>query len=302
MKVLVIGDAIVDKYLYGKVNRQSPEDASVSVFDESREEYRLGGCMNVAANIRSISYPARREKGMRHFEVQLSSVFSKFTGNMLFNKGILCDSSNMIEEDRAGKLEPCKAELIKTRVVDESTQKQLIRIDNREKYSNKNIELYKESLGPINNDLDAVVVSDYNKGLVNGFTLEKLKNYTGQVFVDSKNPDLSFWEELPNCIVKVNDKEYKKSTGGEQLRYLIVTNGSKGATLYDNSDPPKTTTTHCPTNAVENGEVTGAGDVWLAGFVVDYMRNKNLLSAMDFANMCAGKSVKQHGTTEVRLW
>jgi bifunctional ADP-heptose synthase (sugar kinase/adenylyltransferase) len=55
MKILVIGDAILDRYIWGSIKRQSPEDSSVPVVDFVDEEYRLGGCLNVAANIKAIS-------------------------------------------------------------------------------------------------------------------------------------------------------------------------------------------------------------------------------------------------------
>jgi len=302
MRILVIGDAILDRYVYGSINRQSPEDNSIPIIDVEKEEYRLGGAMNVAANIRSISHPKYSEKGQA-FNVNLSSVFSNFTGRLLYNKNIQCDDSCMIEENFAGNLEPSSAELIKTRIINKQTGKQIIRIDNRKRYSEANINLYKESFGFIDESYDAVVVSDYNKGLVNGFTLEKLENFTKPVFVDSKNSNLSFWRYVPNAIIKINEKEYGKASGGEYLERLIVTRGNKGCSLFNNSDltNPNTIITHFNTNAIENPDVVGAGDVFLAGLVVSYMRHKDLHFAIEFANMCASISVKQQGTTEVRL-
>jgi len=143
-KVLVIGDAILDKYVYGKINRQSPEDQSIPVVDVEELEYRLGGSMNVAVNIRSISCPHRYIPAIESINVSLSSVFSKFTGQMLFNRNIQCDDSCMSNEDVAGKLEPSQYEIIKTRVINKDTGKQLIRIDNRQRFSDYDIQLYKK--------------------------------------------------------------------------------------------------------------------------------------------------------------
>lgn len=308
MKVLVIGDAILDKYVYGRINRQSPEDPTISVFDVEKREYRLGGSMNVATNLRSISRPGWRKRDTSdiQFEVHLSSVFSRFTGKMLYEKGILCDDSNMIDEIRAGNLEPCRKELVKTRVIDLDTGKQIIRIDNQLKYDTRDIELYKSVLGNIDNSFDAVVVSDYAKGLVNGHTLKKLKNFKGPVFVDSKNPNLAFWDDVPNCIIKLNEQEYKRRTSEPKNTY-IVTHGAEGATLNfywgENtlSGLPFSITPVRSENKIISPDVVGAGDVFLSGFVIKYLRTQDIIESIKFANMVAGKSVKQQGTTEVSL-
>ncbi len=305
MKVLVIGDAILDKYVYGSINRQSPEDDNIPIIDVERQEHRLGGCMNVAANIRSLTRPEWRSKDGPQFDVYLSSIFSRFTGKLLYDKGIRCDDSNLTEEVRAGDLEPCDQELIKTRVIDQATGKQIIRIDNRLKYSDRNIELYKSVFGEIDKSFDAVIVSDYAKGLVNGFTLEKLKDYKGLVFVDSKNPDLAFWNDVPNCIIKVNDKEYSRRVSDPKNTH-IVTHGKDGAILNfywsDESVLPFDIVPIPSEEKIDSPDVIGAGDVFLAGLVVKYLQTNDLPQAINFANMVAGKSVQQQGTTEVSLW
>lgn len=304
MKVLVIGDAILDHYVYGRINRQSPEDESVPILDVKKEEYRLGGCMNVAANIRSIARPDWRIKKNpdRPFEVHLSSVFSGFTGAQLNKKSINCDDSCMVDERRAGDLEPCSRELIKTRVINLDTNKQMIRIDNRLKYEPNDIELYKEVFGRIDPSFDAVVISDYAKGLVNGHTLERLKDYDGWIFIDSKNPDLKFWEPLQpgKVFIKMNEHEWQNSKNTTKHQ-CIVTQGKKGATTPCPAGALQETIDF-PTEPIESPDVVGAGDVFLAGFVVKFLRTEDLDESIKFANMVAGKSVKLQGTAEVYLW
>lgn len=282
MKILVVGDAILDHYIHGSVNRQSPEDRTIPVVDIDREEHRLGGCLNVAANIRSIS-PGT--------DVFLSSVFSRFTGKILEKKGILSDASCVMDERSAGVLKPSPRELVKTRVVD-ANGKHIVRIDNKLRYDNADIELFKSTFPGDLDSYDAIVVSDYNKGLVNGFTLQKLKGYKGEVFVDTKQKDLSPWK---NFIVKINQKEYREAENWHDLKRLIVTMGEDGAFL---SDPGM----WFHGEKIESPDVIGAGDVFLAGLVVSYMENKDLHKAINFANMVAAKSVKQKGTTEVSLY
>lgn len=281
MKILVVGDAILDHYIYGSVSRQSPEDITIPVVDVEREEYRLGGCLNVAANIRSISPGA---------DVSLSSVFSRFTGNILEKKGILSDISCVMDERSAAVLKPSPRELVKTRVV-RSNGKHVVRIDNKLRYDDADVELYRSTFPANLNNYDAIVVSDYNKGLVNGFTLQKLKDYKGEVFVDTKQKDLSPWK---NFIVKINQKEYREAENWHDLKRLIVTMGEDGAFL---SDPGM----WFHGEKIESPDVIGAGDVFLAGLVVSYMENKDLHKAINFANTVAAISVKQQGTAEVKL-
>lgn len=293
IKVLVVGDAILDHYVFGEVNRQSPEDETIPVIDIEKEEYRLGGCLNVASNIRSLSFSWNKKD--KNFDISLSSVFSPFTGKIIEGNGIRADSSCITLENRLGDVLPSSDELIKTRVINKKTEKQLIRIDNRKKYREQDIELYKSVLGSHFNGYDAVVVSDYCKGLVNGHTINLLEKYEGQVFIDTKQHDLSLWSKIPNCIVKVNDNEYYLSEKSNTLKQLIVTCGDSGADLYENGNFVK----KYLTKSVKDPEVTGAGDVFLAGLVVKYMRTKDMEESIKFANDVATESVKKKGTTQV---
>ena len=106
MKILVIGDAILDKYIWGAIRRQSPEDATVPVVDFVDQEYRLGGCLNVAANVKSLS--------KRGVEVFVSSIMSDYTGNLLKEKKISYDEIVLKTKEEK---KPHERELIKTRIV-----------------------------------------------------------------------------------------------------------------------------------------------------------------------------------------
>lgn len=285
MKFLVIGDVIIDQYIYGLVNRQSPEDPTVPIVDFVTEEYRLGGAANVAANIKTLS--------QLKDEVYISSIISNFTANLLKEKKISYDAITLESEK-----EPHRRELIKTRICHSEDHKQFLRLDNNLAFSDSDIQRYTNKCYYYNGkEFDAVIISDYKKGLINNFIISKLKDINCPIFIDTKNPDLSIWDELHNCIIKINDKEYKKCISMSKKHRLVVTRGKNGAELRQ---PLLKSIIPFPLSPVE-GDVTGAGDVFLAGLVVDYMENGNLLpEAINFANKAARKSVEKFGTTEVK--
>jgi D-beta-D-heptose 7-phosphate kinase/D-beta-D-heptose 1-phosphate adenosyltransferase len=284
MKIQVVGDAILDHYLYGTITRQSPEDPTIPVVDITNEEYRLGGCLNVAANLKSLS---KKEE----FEVSVLAPTSKFTNALLMLKHISCPVPTFKNKDVSN---PAPEELVKTRIVNSKTKKQLIRLDVNKEYKNK-ANFYKHKSFTF---YDAVVVSDYCKGFVTPELINHLKKYKGMVFVDTKNPNLGLWKNVPQCIVKINSKEFSKASGYESLKNLIITKGPDGADHYENGKLINS----FPTETVENAEVTGAGDVFLAGLSISYLRHQSLHSAVVFANICAGLSVRKQGTAEVHLW
>lgn len=289
VKYLIIGDSIVDRYVYGFISRQSPEDPSIPVVDFVEEEYMLGGCLNVAANIKSLSHKFKDD-------VYVSSVMSDFTANLLKNKGIFYDLLVLNSKAR-----PHDREMVKTRIVHSETHKQLLRIDNRLRFSSGDVARYKNKCSFYEGiDFDAIIVSDYNKGLIDDFILQKLKQFKGPIFIDTKKQDLSLWNDLENCFIKLNNHEYEKSS--KITRHpLIVTKGPNGAELHWQKPPTRGwITTSFPTEAVEKADVIGAGDSFLAGLVVSYMETQDLHKSVEFANKVASISVKKFGTCEVR--
>jgi rfaE bifunctional protein kinase chain/domain len=283
-KILVIGDAIVDQYLFGTIHRTSPEDATVPIVDLDSEDVRLGGCLNVAANIKSLSL----NEG---WNVDVSSIISHHTDELLRNRGINATfisqqaNNNVIEDD---------VELIKVRVI--AGGKQVLRIDNRSSYFKENIDIHHSSFSSLNlKEYDCIVVSDYNKGVIDDFIIEKLEKVDRFVFIDTKKKDLSKFSKIENAILKINLEEYTKASGIDTIKQLITTQGKMGSTLMTYGKMLE----HFSTKAVVNADVTGAGDVFLAALVVEYLKSENLYRAIEFANKAARVSVKKQGTCEV---
>lgn len=173
-------------------------------------------------------------------------------------------------------------ETIKERYVDIRSKHHLLRAD----YEKPSPEL---QAGFSLDKYDAIVIADYNKGTITKNVFNKIiEKYNGPIFVDSKKQDLSMYQHK-NCIIKINQQEFEKAnipSSGD----LIVTLGSEGAmkdgVVY-------------PTKKVEVFDVSGAGDSFMAGLVVQYLLTKKFDDAINFANCCASNVVTKSGTAVV---
>lgn len=174
----------------------------------------------------------------------------------------------------------CGSKSVKTRLIDTRSKQQLLRIDEDQ----KSIPIAKvDATG-----YDAVVVSDYNKGVVSYELMEMIIEQSNSgvnfpVFIDTKKTNL---ERLQGAWVKINELEYSKISS--ECTGLIVTRGSKGAdAVYHQyvSRAPK----------VEVVDVTGAGDTYLAALAYNYLHTKDIKRAMDFANQAASITVQHLG-------
>lgn len=175
----------------------------------------------------------------------------------------------------------------KERFVDLKTKQHLLRTDFGE---NLRLEpCTKSQLERIKfSDLDAVVISDYNKGFIDDnnikIILSKAKANNVSVFVDSKKTDLSIFED---CIIKINQLEYDKAKVFPDNCQLIVTKGDEGA-LWNNKT--------FPTQRCDVFDVCGAGDTFMAALVFEYLHTKCFEKSIDFANKCARLAVQKFGT------
>jgi bifunctional ADP-heptose synthase (sugar kinase/adenylyltransferase) len=268
-------------------------EMKILVVDVESEEYRLGGCLNVAANLRSMSpYYA----GHRLCHVSLSSFISSFMRRKIESKDIDTKFSFCFPGKTNG---PSEHELVKTRVVNLYDEAQLIRIDNKKKVEPEIVTFYDMCLKEVSLDyFDAVVISDYNKGLINEKIVSRVSRFEKTVFIDTKKDDLSFWESIPNKIIKINQDEFDKCTNKKSAGCLIVTQGSEGCSYYSDGELKR----HIPTDKcnLNKPDVVGAGDVFLAGLVIQYLDTEgDLIQALEFANKAATRSVYKNGTCEV---
>jgi len=177
-----------------------------------------------------------------------------------------------------------KKTIRKHRFVDAHFSQHLLRVDEGEQDVLDSVDIKK--IKSIKNSLDAVIISDYDKGFLSFDDCRKITKHFKDipVFVDSKKNNLSCFK---NSIIKINKKECDNIAGLSNTSKLIVTLGPTGA-LYNNQV--------YKTDKVEVFDVCGAGDVFLAALVYHFLRTKNLEDAIIFANKCASYSVTKFGT------
>jgi len=173
---------------------------------------------------------------------------------------------------------------IKTRIIDERSGQQLLRID--ENNISEPIEVSKETIKEYNPD--CIIISDYNKGSLEYETIRKIISYyQGPIFIDTKKTDIERFDHIwpqREVYVKINEQESKALKSHH--RNLIVTKGKEGA-LYKG-------VLH-PAPVVEVSDVCGAGDTFLAALAYYHTTNKNIEAAIQYANYAASITVKHLG-------
>jgi rfaE bifunctional protein kinase chain/domain len=289
-RVLVVGDVMLDRYLFGEVSRISPE-APVPVVRVLREEERPGGAANVARNAAALGA-----------HVKLLSVI----GDDEFGKRL----HKLIEKEgiRASlRLDKSVETTRKVRVI--GRQQQLLRIDFEKAPSR---EILKQKLTDyrrlLNEKCDVVVLSDYGKGGLTHIVdmIGLARSYGKRILVDPKGDDYSRYKganvltpnlsELRNVVGQWSseaDLEKKAQAKRRELGLdaLLVTRSEEGMTLFDDDGAH-----HEPAKAREVYDVSGAGDTVIATLAVMVAAGKGLRDAVQIANHAAGIVVGKLGT------
>lgn len=295
-RVLVVGDAMLDRYWFGAVDRISPE-APVPVVRVTREEERLGGAANVAVNVKSLGVQA----------ALITVVGDDEPGRAL---------KALIEAAGIGTLlgtDPELYTIVKLRVIGRSQQ--LIRVDfenqPRHEALAERLSAYEEALP----DFDAVLFSDYGKGgLTHIPRMIELARQAGKpVLVDPKGSDYGRYAGA--TVITPNRAELAQVIGhwdGEaqlherahalrdrlQLDGLLLTRSEEGMSLFDAVDGAPGHT-QVPAQAREVFDVTGAGDTVIATMAAMLACGLSLREAMPIANRAGGIVVGKFGTATV---
>jgi D-beta-D-heptose 7-phosphate kinase/D-beta-D-heptose 1-phosphate adenosyltransferase len=301
-KILVIGDIMVDKFVWGKVSRISPE-APVPVVEVSQETHKLGGAGNVANNLNSLGG-----------KVYLVGVIgSDIVGEQL--KDDLRETKISVDGIISDQTRPT---CIKTRII--ASHQQVVRVDKEVKGA-FTAEIERKIIDRIESiipQVQAIIISDYGKGVVTPAVLSRAiqlarKNGT-PVTVDPKiehflrykrvsciTPNLSEAFSGMRTLLVDEDKKIIE-LGNKILRKLnsdsvLITRGEKGMTLFE----PGNKITHIPTRAKEVYDVTGAGDTVIATFTLALAARADFVTAAEISNFAAGVVVGKLGTATVSL-
>jgi D-beta-D-heptose 7-phosphate kinase/D-beta-D-heptose 1-phosphate adenosyltransferase len=299
-KVLVIGDIMMDEYIWGNVSRISPE-APVPIVEVRQATKMLGGAANVAVNMASL--------GAKPF---LCGVI----GRDGVGKEILQSAARAGLTTEGLVQEKARPTSIKTRVV--AHNQQVVRFDRESRR-----EITAASIGRILrfvernlSELDAVVVSDYGKGVISATLMKDLtelvKGSSVFVAVDPKTGNFDYYRGVdvitPNhheagsfCGFDIVDEESLARAGAQLLqnlgcRSVLITQGSRGMTLFEKDRR----ITRIPTVARKVFDVTGAGDTVIGTFSLGLASGLDLRSAAILSNYAAGIVVGEVGTSSAK--
>jgi len=295
-RVLVIGDVILDRYLWGRATRVSPE-APVLVVDVDREELRLGGAANVAQNVRALG-AVPTMVGVVGADAAAQSLIGEL-------------DAREVDAEAGLVRDPGRRTTLKTRII--AHHQQVLRAD----------EETRESLAPeVTAELwrrveralpgaDAVLLSDYGKGVISAAILDQLlpelKKRGLPSAVDPKEEHFQRYRGV--TVITPNLAEASQAWGrrirshedlleaGFGLRQkldagaVLITRGEEGMSLFTSEGH-----THFPTRARRVYDVTGAGDTVVATIAVALAARAPLAEACVLANHAAGLVVAELGT------
>ena len=298
-KLLVIGDLILDEFVWGKVSRISPE-APVPVVWVKDESFMPGGASNVANNINSLGGKAYMV-GVVGNDERAGILKGELEHRGVNIDGIFAD--------------PQRPTILKTRVI--AHQQQVVRID-REKVDPVKDGMVRKITSYIENvidDIDGLIVEDYGKGLITPKLLEGIvplaKKKKKIIAVDPKEEHFSYYKGVtlltPNnkeaqCAVGFNikDRATLKKAGFEILkklkaRIVLITLGEDGMMIFEKGKPPK----KIETIAQEVFDVSGAGDTVASSYTLSLLSGATSVQAAHIANCAAGIVVGKVGIAVV---
>lgn len=296
-RVLVLGDVMLDRYLFGGTSRISPE-APVPVVQVDRIDERPGGAANVAKGVRAL-------------------------GAFVHVLGVTGEDHNaeilrqlLDKEDVSHQLIalPKVSTITKLRVL--SRNQQMIRLDTEKKFSDiEEIEpllweAYCEAIQSVN----AVILSDYDKGTLTNFSsfIQKAKSLKLPVLVDPKSQDFSIYRGA--SVLTPNLKEFEAVAGKSStdegmvekahrlmdafnIEAMVITRSERGISVIESRGPA----THIPAIAKEVHDVTGAGDTVIGVLGTGLASGMDLVKAASMGNRAAGIAVGKLGAAAVTL-
>ncbi len=299
-KLMVIGDLLLDQFIWGDVSRISPE-APVPVVWVRKEEFMPGGACNVANNLAELGADVSMV-GVVGVDEKADILREQLTKRNISTEGVISDSA--------------RPTILKTRVI--AHNQQVVRID-RESLDTLRIKLQVAIIDYVKDNIrkfDGIILEDYGKGVITSALLEKImpvaKKYKKMVAVDPKEDHFSFYKGV-NVITPnhheaamavgfpLNDPVSRKKAGEQLLRKLkaqviLLTLGEEGMMVFEKGKTPQ----RIPTLAQEVFDVSGAGDTVIATYTLSVISGASPLVAAHIANCAAGIVVGKVGVATVK--
>ncbi len=297
--VAVVGDIMLDRYIWGQVDRISPE-APVPVVAVESMNARLGGAANVAWNLVTLGLRVRLA-GILGRDRQAGEIRNIMTESGIPADFLVTDSGRRTTE--------------KIRIV--AHNQQVVRAD-----FETSAEVGGRALGRLLaaieravSGADAIVVSDYGKGVVSAPVMDRLRTLSAgadiPVLVDPKEGHFSLYRGAyaitPNKMeaggfyrTRIRSDEELEEVGRSLLRdlearFVLITRGEEGMTLFEKDHAAH----HVPTRASEVYDVTGAGDTVISVLAAAVAAGAPIHNAIELANAAAGIVIRELGTATV---
>jgi D-beta-D-heptose 7-phosphate kinase / D-beta-D-heptose 1-phosphate adenosyltransferase len=293
---LVVGDLMLDRYIFGEITRISPE-APIPILKKSNEQFRMGGAANVAANLSGLGIKTTIA-GLIGKDINGENLTQLIREKLISTKGVIKSKGPTTT---------------KTRII--SGQQQIIRIDEEEILLSLDKNSIKKILDLIKQRPSIIVISDYAKGLI---SLELMKSIVKTakkmkipVIADPKGNDLEKYKGVtaltPNkneaCTLTNNkgrnelalEKSLKKARREFDIEFIAMTQGDLGVKLITE----KKIQTIPASKLKQVFDVSGAGDTIIAAIAVGMMANLTLQDSLEIANIAAGIVISKVGTTPI---
>jgi D-beta-D-heptose 7-phosphate kinase/D-beta-D-heptose 1-phosphate adenosyltransferase len=298
LKVLVVGDVMLDRYILGEVDRISPE-APVPVLRHAQRYERAGGAANVAMNLAGLGCQA---------------LLAGFWGED-GEKAELAGFLEAAKIDTVGVVTTSLPTISKTRIVGRGQQLLRLDIESQDRPDAADHQRLMERVVPLLSKVHAVILSDYAKGVVSRELCEaviRAARLAGvPVLADPKTPDFSKYSGATMVCPNLNELSIATGLGayeldallkaGEaqrvehELKYLCVTMSEKGIRVFSEDGGVY----HSPARAREVFDVSGAGDTVIATLAAALAGGLKVETAVELANMAAGIVVGKVGTVPI---
>lgn len=296
--ILVIGDVMLDKFMWGKADRISPE-APVPIISINKISHSPGGAANVALNL------------------------SKLSANVYLLAVVGDDNeSNLLEDDlekQGVKIkfikDAKKSTTTKTRIMAHGQQVVRTDYENTNDITSEQIKHINDMIVACSSEIDAIIIEDYNKGLLVKDCINTILDIAAKndipVYVDPKKENFFVYNKIrlfkPNMfefesIIDFNKQNKGFEELGEQLRkkinaeILMITRGEEGVTLFTDNNIQT-----IGTKARKVHDVSGAGDTAISAFVLADLSGASIEESAMISNYAAGRVCEEVGVVPISL-